>query len=376
MLAIDGQPQVDLREGQRRGRPLPVQWVRIEDPDPDADRRRRRRGARSTRAGPRAARSSTASRAAGRTTARSSSSPPAAATSRTATSTPTATRRASARSGPTGPARHGGGTLTLVFESPSGAESTRPDNLTVTPRGGLIACEDDASSAFVDTHPLAPGIDERQPPDRHHPARRGVRARGQRPQRLRAGRRQLQPERPDAVLQPLRPRALRRGPGRGHDLRRHRPLAPRAAVGVPSGRAFRQTALPHMGWLGYTLITVALLGGLELPREARARPHDLGAGFARLRRASARSSPSSRSRLGQKTTSWSVSALWIAVTQRDLRRHRADHLLHRAPAGQRERGRADDRHLSRDRRAALGRLPRRAAEPGPVRRHRCSRSRA
>jgi secreted PhoX family phosphatase len=34
-----------------------------------------------------------------------------------------------------------------------------PDNLTVTPRGGLIACEDDASSAYVDTHPLAPGIE-------------------------------------------------------------------------------------------------------------------------------------------------------------------------------------------------------------------------
>src|SRR5688572_10872571 len=35
MLAIDRQPQVDLRDGQRRGRPLPVKWVRIEDPDPD-----------------------------------------------------------------------------------------------------------------------------------------------------------------------------------------------------------------------------------------------------------------------------------------------------------------------------------------------------
>ena len=29
----------------------------------------------------------------------------------------------------------------------------------MTPRGGLILCEDDASSAHVDTHPLAPGID-------------------------------------------------------------------------------------------------------------------------------------------------------------------------------------------------------------------------
>ena len=123
MLAIDGQPQVDLREGQRRGRPLPVQWVRIEDPDPDAGSRRRPARARSTRAGRRAARSSTASRAAGRTTARSSSSPPAAATSRTATSTPTATRRASARSGPTGPSRHGAAGRSRSSSSPSRAPS-------------------------------------------------------------------------------------------------------------------------------------------------------------------------------------------------------------------------------------------------------------
>jgi secreted PhoX family phosphatase len=34
-----------------------------------------------------------------------------------------------------------------------------PDNITVTPRGGLITCEDDPSSAYVDTHPLAPGIE-------------------------------------------------------------------------------------------------------------------------------------------------------------------------------------------------------------------------
>jgi secreted PhoX family phosphatase len=52
----------------------------------------------------------------------------------------------------------GGGTLTLVYESPAGAVLDSPDNLTVTPRGGLIMCEDDASAAYVDEHPLAPGI--------------------------------------------------------------------------------------------------------------------------------------------------------------------------------------------------------------------------
>ena len=35
MLAIAGQPRVDLREGRTRGQRLPVQWVPIEHPDPE-----------------------------------------------------------------------------------------------------------------------------------------------------------------------------------------------------------------------------------------------------------------------------------------------------------------------------------------------------
>ena len=41
MLAIAGQPKVDLREGRRRGERLPVQWVRIDDPDPELTNGRR-----------------------------------------------------------------------------------------------------------------------------------------------------------------------------------------------------------------------------------------------------------------------------------------------------------------------------------------------
>ena len=58
------------------------------------------------------------------------------------------------------PGRHGGdGLLTLWFESPSGDVLDSPDNLTVTPRGGLMLCEDDASVAITDSHPQAPGIE-------------------------------------------------------------------------------------------------------------------------------------------------------------------------------------------------------------------------
>ncbi len=46
----------------------------------------------------------------------------------------------------------------LLFESPGQEVLDSPDNITVTPRGGLILCEDDAGSRDHDTHLLAPGI--------------------------------------------------------------------------------------------------------------------------------------------------------------------------------------------------------------------------
>jgi secreted PhoX family phosphatase len=38
MLAIAGQPNVDLRKGRTRGQALPVRWVRIDEPDPALER--------------------------------------------------------------------------------------------------------------------------------------------------------------------------------------------------------------------------------------------------------------------------------------------------------------------------------------------------
>jgi uncharacterized protein len=38
MLAIAGQPNVDLRQGRTRGEALAVQWVTIDDPDPQLAR--------------------------------------------------------------------------------------------------------------------------------------------------------------------------------------------------------------------------------------------------------------------------------------------------------------------------------------------------
>lgn len=52
-----------------------------------------------------------------------------------------------------------GGELYLRFESPGKGVLDSPDNLNVTPRGGIILCEDDATGGDNDTHPLAPGLE-------------------------------------------------------------------------------------------------------------------------------------------------------------------------------------------------------------------------
>jgi len=50
-----------------------------------------------------------------------------------------------------------GGTLQLVYESPGSKVLDSPDNICVSPNGGILMCEDDANQDG-DTHPLAPGI--------------------------------------------------------------------------------------------------------------------------------------------------------------------------------------------------------------------------
>lgn len=156
MLAIRGRPQLDMREGQTVGARLHVEWVDIDDPDPSYS---------------------------------SISDPDGTFLQGYAKGGAlfnrlegcwydegsiffVSTSGGDAKSGDVNSdgyeegfgqiweyrPHRGGGWLTLIYESPSGSELDSPDNLTVTPRGGLIACEDDASGDD-DGHPLAPGIE-------------------------------------------------------------------------------------------------------------------------------------------------------------------------------------------------------------------------
>ena len=151
MLAIAGQPQRSMLTGQLVGLSLPVQWVPIADPDPDLE--------------------GGATPVALQGIALGGAVQPA--------------RRHLVRQGHLGFYfnRPAAGTrpwarvwhysprsemLTLFFESPGGSVLDSPDNLLVTPRGGVLLCEDDASGADNDTT-RSPGRRGRQPPDRHQP---------------------------------------------------------------------------------------------------------------------------------------------------------------------------------------------------------------
>jgi uncharacterized protein len=157
MLAVRDRPQLDMREGQRVGERLEVTWVDIDDPDPEQVDVNDPRGPffqGYAKGGALFNRLEGCWEDSGSIFFVSTSG---------------------------GDAKNGdinsdgyaegfgqvweyrpwwkGGVLRLVYESPGAAQLDSPDNLTVTPRGGLILCEDDASSAHVDTHPLAPGIE-------------------------------------------------------------------------------------------------------------------------------------------------------------------------------------------------------------------------
>ena len=106
-----------------------------------------------------------------------------------------------------------GDQLVLVFESSANKTLESPDNICITPNGGILFCEDDAVGGTAERHaPARAGNRRRQPPDRPRPEGRAVRARGQRVQRQRVRRRVLQPRRRDPVRQHA---------GRRHRRQRH-----------------------------------------------------------------------------------------------------------------------------------------------------------
>lgn len=139
MLAVAGTPAFDAFKGQQKGAAFDVAWVDVRNPDPDLEN-----GEPRTYTQGRALGGAAFNRLEGIWAA-------------DGTITFASTSGGAARRGQIWRLDVADQTLTLLYESPGSDVLDSPDNLLVTPRGGILLCEDDASNDG-DTHPLAPGL--------------------------------------------------------------------------------------------------------------------------------------------------------------------------------------------------------------------------
>jgi secreted PhoX family phosphatase len=141
ILAVQGRPQADLREGQREGRTLPVEWITIREPNPSGSAPNAVFEEGFARGAAKFNRLEGCWDGSGRIFFASTSG-------------------GDAKNGDVNsdgfaegygqiweytPRGRSGGQLVLLYESPDGDVLDSPDNLVVSPRGGLVLCEDDSS---------------------------------------------------------------------------------------------------------------------------------------------------------------------------------------------------------------------------------------
>ena len=143
ILGITGRPASDLREGQRQGRPMPATWITIEQPDPVGE-------------APNAVFEEGFAKGAAKFNRLEGCWDGSGSIFFASTS------GGDAKNGDVNadgfeegygqiweyvPRGRSGGQLVLLYESPDGDVLDSPDNIVVSPRGGLVICEDDASTA-------------------------------------------------------------------------------------------------------------------------------------------------------------------------------------------------------------------------------------
>lgn len=156
MLAVAGRPQYDTRKGQQAGRRLRAAWVDVADPDPRAagEASSDKVVAQGWRAGGAVFNRLEGCWIEGPSLYFSSSS---GGDAENGDVDGDGYREGFGQIWRYRPARDD---LTLYFESPGVDVLDSPDNLCVTPRRGLLVCEDDAGSALEDTHPLVPWLED------------------------------------------------------------------------------------------------------------------------------------------------------------------------------------------------------------------------
>jgi uncharacterized protein len=162
ILGIQGKPQYDAREGQTVGRKLPVRWIDIPEPDPEYVNDDDPGGTflQGWRLG-----ATKFNRLEGCWYDEGDGSTYFVSTSggdvkNGDVNSPDGYREGFGQVWEFRPHGRSGGLLILHYESPGGEALDSPDNMTVTPHGGLLLAEDDASSEYVDVDPLAPGIED------------------------------------------------------------------------------------------------------------------------------------------------------------------------------------------------------------------------
>jgi secreted PhoX family phosphatase len=143
MLAIRRRPQADLREGQRPDARLPVEWVTITNPDPAGPFDVFNEGF--AKGGAKFNRLEGCWQGGGSIFFASTSG----GDVKNGDVNADGFEEGYGQIWEYRPAGKSGGHLSLLFESPDGDVLDSPDNIVVTPRGGILICEDDASSANV-----------------------------------------------------------------------------------------------------------------------------------------------------------------------------------------------------------------------------------
>lgn len=143
ILGVKGNRSQDLREGQTMGKPLPVEWITIEEPNPSGN-------------APNAVFEEGFAKGAAKFNRLEG------CWDGTGSIFFASTSGGDAKNGDVNsdgfaegygqiweyiPRGNSGGQLVLLFESPDGDVLDSPDNIVVSPRGGLVLCEDDSSSA-------------------------------------------------------------------------------------------------------------------------------------------------------------------------------------------------------------------------------------
>jgi uncharacterized protein len=130
MLAVEGQPNYNTRLGQTPDEPLDVVWVTIDTPDPVLPAGPTVFAQGTAKGGAAFARLEGAWYGRGRIYF-------------------TSTNGGDAGQGQVWEYEPSSETLRLLFESPSAEILNSPDNITVSPRGGLVLCEDGGGAEFL-----------------------------------------------------------------------------------------------------------------------------------------------------------------------------------------------------------------------------------